>query len=71
MKKFQMHMKNPEHNLLAIHGNITLLRGMSWEDIATAQAIIAPLMDREPTLDVGIAYIAGVMQGIHNARAAR
>ena len=70
MKKFQLHMKNPAHDLLAIHGNIPLMAGMTWEDIRRAKEIVTPLLDGAPTLDVGIAYLAGVMQGIHNARAA-
>jgi len=70
MKKFQLHMKNPAHDLLAIHGNIPLMAGMTWEDIQRAKEIVEPLLDDAPTLDVVTAYLAGVMQGIHNARAA-
>ena len=45
------------------------MEGMTWEDIQRAKEIVVPLPDNAPTLDGATAYLAGAMQGIHNARA--
>ena len=40
------------------------MEGMTWVDIQRAKEIVVPLLDN------ATAYLAGAMQGIHNARAA-